>query len=269
MKFENSVIIITGGASGIGKLMGKIALEKGAKHLAIWDISEKNLSATLEELSRIGNVSGHIVDITDPVSIDRGYSEVKSSIGDVDLLINNAGVVTNNRTFAEQTDQDIFRTMNVNSIGPMLVTRKILPDMIKRDKGHICNIASAAGLLAVPKMSVYVASKWAAYGWSETMRIELDEIGSRVRVTTICPYFINTGMFDGIKPKVFKILDQDETAVKIIRAIEKDKLTRGIPFPVHFIRLQQALLPSKVFDFIFGRLFGIYDVMNHFKGRAK
>ncbi|MCF0178031.1 MAG: SDR family NAD(P)-dependent oxidoreductase [Bacteroidales bacterium] len=118
-------------------------------------------------------------------------------------------------------------------------------------------------------MSVYVASKWAAYGWSESMRLELEEIKSNVHVTTAAPYFINTGMFGGIRPKVFRIQDPEKTARKIIRAIEIDKQTRGIPFPVHFIRFNQAIFPSAAFDWLFGKVFGLYEVMDHFVGRKK
>ena len=267
MKIKDEIVVITGGASGIGKIMGRTALEKGASCLVIWDINEKNLEATVSEFSKLGKVKGYKVDVSDIESIDKAYEATKAECGPVGILINNAGIITNNKTFDAQTDQDIIRTMNINSVAPMLLTRRVLPDMLERNHGHICTIASAAGLLAMPKLSVYAASKWASFGWSESMRIELQEAKSKVRVTTVAPYFINTGMFDGIQPKVFKLLNPEKTAKTIIRAIEKDKRICGMPFAFRFIRFNQGLMHSKVFDWVFGSVFGVYDSMTHFVGR--
>ena len=187
----------------------------------------------------------------------------------MDILINCAGIVRGNKTFDQQTVTDIRLTMEVNTIAPMIIAQQILPDMLRRNSGHICNIASAGGMLSNPKMSVYGASKWAVIGWSDSVRIELQQMKSKVRFTTIAPYYINTGMFDGVRSSVFPILKPEPTAAKIIRAIEHDKIFSGIPFGFHFIRFWQAILPFRVFDFIFGTIFGIYHAMDHFTGRKK
>ena len=122
-------------------------------------------------------------------------------------------------------------------------------------------------MLSMPKMSVYSASKWSVIGWSDSVRIELAKMKSKVRFTTVAPYFINTGMFDGVSSKIFPILDPENTARKIIRAIERNKDFRGIPFGFHFIRFWQAVLPVALFDYVFGTIFGIYHTMDHFTGR--
>ena len=149
----------------------------------------------------------------------------------------------------------------------MLVALQALPDMISRNRGHICNIASAAGMLSNPKMSVYAASKWAVIGWSDSVRIELKQMRSKVHFTTIAPYYINTGMFDGVKSRFFPILKPEKVARKILRAIEKNKDFKGLPFSFHFIRTCQALLPSAWFDKILGDWVGIYSTMDNFTGR--
>ena len=271
-------VLVTGGASGIGKIMGRICLEKGAARLIIWDINENNMASAVADLEKSvsrdgssskGKVLTYKVNVADNAEIASAYSRVREDAGQVDLLINCAGVVRGNNTFDRQTEQDIRLTMDINATAPMLVALNILPDMIARDSGHICNIASAAGMLGVPKLSVYVASKWAVVGWTESMRIELKQMKSRVKVTTVAPYFINTGMFDGVNSKVFPILKPENTAAKIIRAIEKEKDFRGIPFPYHFIRIWQGILPNAMFDVIFGKWFGVYSVMDHFTGRKK
>lgn len=271
-------MLITGGASGIGRIMGRICLEKGASNLIVWDINQANIDKTEAELSDVkpaeagvskGQIHSYIVNVSDPQAIKSAYEKVKSEVGEVDILVNCAGIVRGNNTFDKQTVHDIDLTMDINANAPMYVALAVLPDMLRRDRGHICNIASAAGMLGVPKLSVYCASKWAVIGWTESMRVELKQARSHVRVTSVAPYFINTGMFDGVNSKVFPILDPEKTAAKIIRAVEVGKSFRGIPFAYHFIRIWQGLLPNFLFDFIFGKVFGVYSVMDHFTGRRK
>ena len=266
MKLKDTNVLITGGASGIGKIMGRIALEKGAKTLIIWDINQDALSATKSEFAALGKVHTYAVNIADSEAVIATYQRVKQECEYVDVLINCAGIVRGNNTFDHQTVQDIRLTIDVNTIAPMVLTLQVLPDMLHRNRGHICNIASAGGMLGNPKMSVYGASKWAVIGWSESMRIELQQKHSDVHVTTVAPYFISTGMFKGVR-SIFPILKPEPTAKKIIRAIERNTIFTGIPFGYHFIRFWQAILPLRVFDFIFGTVFGIYRTMDHFTGR--
>ena len=267
MKFENANVLITGGASGIGKIMGRMALEKGASCLIIWDINPQNISIAMNELGQLGKVRGYIVDVSKYDVVMEGYSKTVKECGDVDILINCAGIVTSNKTFDKQTADEIIRTININTVAPMFVTKAFLPGMISRRRGHICTIASAGGMLSNPKMSVYAASKWGAIGWSDSVRIELQNMKCGVRATTITPYYINTGMFDGVKSRIIPILKPEYVAKRIIRAIEKNKRFRGIPFGFHFIRFWQAFLPTRVFDWFFGDVIGIYHAMDNFTGR--
>ena len=269
MKFENANVLITGGASGIGKIMGRMALERGAKRFIIWDINIAGIEQTRKELSSYGKVKGYVVNVADNDIVTAAYRKTVEDCGPIDILINCAGIVTSNKTFDQQTPEEIVRTMNINAIAPMFVARAILPDMLKRNSGHICNITSAGGMLSNPKMSVYAASKWAATGWSDSGRIELEEMKSNVHVTTVAPYYINTGMFDGVKSRIIPILKPEYVCKRVIRAIEKNTRFRGIPFGFHFIRFCQAILPTTIFDFIFGKVVGIYHAMDEFTGRKR
>lgn len=269
MKFEDSNVLITGGASGIGRLMGRMALEKGAKTLVIWDINAQNIASAIAELGKTGNVKGYLTDVSDNAAIEASYKRTVSECGEIDILINCAGIVTGNKTFDMQTPDEIIRTININTIAPMLVTRAMLPGMLQRGRGHICTIASAAGMLSNPRMSVYASSKWGAIGWSDSVRIELKKMKSNVHVTTVAPYYINTGMFDGVKSRIIPILKPEYVAKKVIRAIERNTDFKGIPFTFRFIRFFQGLLPVSWFDMIFGEWFGVYHTMDHFTGRRK
>lgn len=267
MKFENANVLITGGASGIGKIMGRMALEKGAKCFIIWDINLVGIEATRKELSKYGNVKGYVVDVSNNEIVNVAYRKTVEECGEIDILINCAGIITSNKTFDQQTPEEIVKTMNINTIAPMFVARAMLPDMLKRNRGHVCTIASAGGMISNPKMSVYAASKWGVIGWSDSVRIELQEMKSDVHFTTVAPYYINTGMFDGVKSRIIPILKPEYVAKRVIRAIERNKAFRGIPFGFHFIRFWQAILPTRVFDFFFGKVFGIYHAMDQFTGR--
>ena len=269
MKFRSANVLITGGASGIGKIMGRMALEKGASHLIIWDINPISIEVAKKDLGKTGKVKGYVVDVSDNKRVKEAYRAAVNECGDIDILINSAGIITSNKTFDLQTEDEILRTMKINTIAPMFVARAMLPDMLRRDKGHICTIASAGGMLSNPKMSVYAASKWGVIGWSDSVRIELQEMKSNVHVTTIAPYYINTGMFDGVKSRIIPILKPEYVSKKVIRAIERNKIFKGIPFGFHFIRFWQTVLPVRIFDFFFGKVFGIYHTMDQFTGRKQ
>ena len=269
MKIKGSNVLITGGASGIGKIMGRMALEKGARNLIIWDINIAAIEAVKQEFKELGNVYGYRVDVSSNDTVVNTYKRVLEDFGEVDILINCAGIVTSNKTFDQMSADEITRTININTIAPMFVAHAMLPGMLRRNRGHICTITSAGGMLSNPKMSVYAASKWGATGWSDSVRIELQEMKSKVRITTVAPYYINTGMFDGVKSPIIPILKPEYVSRKVLRAIEKNKNFAGIPFGFHFIRFWQAFLPTRVFDFFFGKVFGIYHAMDQFTGRTK
>lgn len=267
MKFENTNVLITGGASGIGKIMGRMALEKGARTFIIWDINITAIENVRKELAPYGRVKGYVVDVSDNEIVTLAYKKTVADCGDIDIVINCAGIITSNKTFDQMTSDEILRTMNINTIAPMFVARAVLPDMLKRNRGHICTIASAGGMLSNPKMSVYAASKWGVIGWSDSVRIELQDSRSDVHITTVAPYYINTGMFDGVKSRIIPILKPEYVARRVIMGIEHNRTFCGIPFGFHFIRFWQAILPTRVFDWLFGELFGIYHTMDDFTGR--
>ena len=255
MKFKNAKVLITGGASGIGKIMGRMALEKGADCLIIWDINITNIELTRKELGKFGKVMGYVVDVSRNEMVVETYEKVKAECGYVDILINCAGIVTSNKTFDKQTVYEIYRTMNINTIAPMLIARAMLPDMLKRNRGHICTIASAGGMISNPKMSVYAASKWGVIGWSDSVRIELQEMNSEVHITTVAPYYINTGMFDGVKSRIIPILKPEYVSKRIMRVMGNIRLKRKpalrLPskaletIPVRYGPLKQPRSPAR------------------------
>ncbi|MHA6697608.1 SDR family oxidoreductase [Chryseobacterium sp. A321] len=268
MNFQHKTVLITGGASGIGKIMARKSLERGCKSLLLWDLNLEALEAVSQEFESLGgSVDIYRVDVSKSEEITQAAKQVFEKHGAVDVLINNAGVVFKGY-FHENSGFQIEQSLRVNSTGPMLIAKEFLGPMMAKNSGSICNIASSAGLISNPKMAVYAASKWALTGWSDSLRLEMEELKKEVHVTTIMPFFINTGMFDGVKSKLLPILDPEKTSEKIMRAIEKHSGLLALPLPYWFIRLTQGILPAKVYQWVMRDVFGIYDTMNEFKGRT-
>lgn len=266
----NRSILITGGASGIGKLMAKRCLEERAYKVILWDINEENLEKTKEEFKSQGyDIATYVVDVGNVDDVNAAAERVFDEIGTVDILFNNAGIVVG-KPFAEHTNRDISKTIDINVSGVMHTALAFLPSMIDQDEGHIVNIASASGLMANPNMSVYAASKWAVVGWSESIRIELEKTNPEVRVTTVMPSYINTGMFDGVKsPMLTPILEPDYIVDKIIKGVKSNEIIMQEPFMVRAVPILRGVLPTRVFDFVADKVFGVYKTMDHFVGRPK
>ncbi|HTO16763.1 MAG TPA: SDR family oxidoreductase [Edaphocola sp.] len=264
---ENKTVLITGGASGIGKIMVRLLLERKAK-VIIWDINQESIDQTIAEFSNKGEIFAYKVDVSNPEQIQETAKKVKSEIGVVEVLINNAGIIIG-KYFHEHSTREILATADINAIAPMLITHEFLQGMMDQDSGHICNIASSGGLVSNPKMSVYAASKWSLIGWSDSLRLEMKQLDKKVNVTTIMPYYINTGMFNGVQSKI-PILEPEAAALTIVKAIEKNKKMISIPGYIYrFTRFGQALMSINVFDWFAGEVLGIYKTMEHFTGRTK
>lgn len=267
-QITGKTVLITGGASGIGYLMGKQLLKEGAKCLVIWDVQEEALNRVVREFTDQGHqVLGWQVNIADSAQIQRAMQEMQPQSITVDVLINNAGIIVG-KDFANHSPDDIARTMNVNALAPMYLTREVLPGMLQRGSGHIVNIASAAGMVSNPGMSVYCASKWAITGWSDSLRLELERARSGIKVTTVMPYYIDTGMFAGVRSPLIPILKPEPVVEQIVAAIKADKIFLRLPRALNLVPLLRGLLPTRWFDRIGGEWLGVYRSMKTFKGRA-
>ncbi len=265
---KNSTILITGGASGIGKLMGEKMLRRGATQVVIWDINATALAATVSEWRVQGfEAHGYVANVADPDSVRTQAARTLSEVGRVDILLNNAGIVAGGE-FSQQSHEQIQRTLDVNVSGAMHVARAFLPDMLHQRRGHIVNISSASGLIPVPGLAVYAGSKWAVLGWSESLRLELARQRGDLYVTTVTPGYIDTGMFAGVTPPMLTpLLTPDEITDKILTAIERNRSLVRAPESVYLLPILRGLLPTHLFDRWVGQALGIYDSMASFVGR--
>jgi len=169
----------------------------------------------------------------------------------------------------ETTDRDVQRSFEVNTIAHYRTVREFLPGMIARDRGSVVTIASAAGLVGVPRLSDYNGSKFGAVGFAQSLREELRHMGSHVHTLLYCPYYISTGMFAGVKTKfslVLPILTPEKVATQVLDAIDKGTQFKVHPPIVRVVQILQAF-PVPFMDAMV-EFFGVADTMNEFKGRA-
>lgn len=266
-KFNNQIALITGGASGIGKIMGELLLQKGLQKLVIWDLNEELLNQTSQELIKKGfEVYPYLIDITNTYKVIEIAKRVKLEVGSVSLLINNAGIIVG-KSFIKHSHNDIEKTIAVNTSAHLHITREFLPDMIDANFGHIVNIASAAGMVSNPNMSVYVASKWAILGWSDSLLLELYQKNLKVMVTSVTPFYIDTGMFKGVRSPFIPIISPMKAARRIINGIERNRRFVRMPRLVYALNFIKGVLPSSWFDKIVGQWLGVYHSMDNFEGR--
>jgi len=265
--FRDAHVLITGAASGIGRLLALGASARGAR-TSLLDLDEAGLLSVQAEIARAGrDAAAFAVDLCDRAGFQATTARVLAIRGPVDILINNAGIVTG-KPLLECSDAAIERTFQVNTLALFWGVRAVLPAMIARGRGHVVTIASAAGLGGTSMLTDYCASKFAAVGFDESLRLELRRLGHPIRTTVVCPWYIDTGMFRGVRtrfPLLLPILKPDYVAGRILNAIRGDRRRLVLPRFVMAVLLAR-ILPLTLFDAVM-RFFGVDRSMDEFSGR--
>ena len=169
MTIDGARVLITGAGSGIGRLMALDAAARGAAEILIWDLSADSGDAVRDEITAVGGQARSFeVNVADSAQVET----VAERTGPVDILINCAGIVTGKKLLDADADA-IRRVYDVNTLALYWTTKAFLPGMLERDRGAVVTIASAAGLTGVARQTDYSASKWAAVGFTESLRSEL------------------------------------------------------------------------------------------------
>ena len=270
---SGGVVLVTGAAMGMGRLYALRAAREGAGVVILWDVDADGLAKTAAEVTALGaRAVVRQVDLADRTAIAEAASACEAE-GPLTLLVNNAGIVRGALFWDHSPERDIALTMDINALAPMYVTHAFLPAMMA-DAGRprrILNIASAAGTVSNPRMSVYAASKWAVIGWSDSLRLELEQQGfGHLKVTTFCPSYISTGMFDGARgPLLTPLMTPEDAVDRAWRATIAGKPQLIAPATAQLGKVLRGLLPVRAWDFVGGKVFGIYSTMDKFTGRGE
>lgn len=259
--FLGKTVVVTGGARGLGLVLARQLAREGAR-LAICSRTQAQLDAAEAEL-QVYNVPvlAYRCDLTDAAQRDAFFAAVRTTLGPVDVLINNAGVIMAG-PYANTTDADFEEAMNINFWAAYHNCNAVLPDMQRRRAGRIVNVASFGGKVSVPHLLPYSASKFALVGYSEGLRAEVAR--DNVFVTTICPGLIRTGsprnaLVRGQHEKEyawFKIGDSlpglsvsaESVAQEIIDACRYGEAERIISIPAKLAGAIHGLFPGLVAD---------------------
>ncbi|MEM1243658.1 MAG: SDR family oxidoreductase [Pseudomonadota bacterium] len=265
--YQDKKILITGAASGIGEKLAQAFTRFGA-HCILWDINFPALEQLQKKLA-CEHLDIYACDVRDVNSINSNAQLVLTKHSRIDILINNAGIVYG-KQFLEITDNDLQKIFAINTLAIFRTVKAFLPAMLQQQSGHIVTIASAAGLIGNAKMTDYSATKFAAFGFDESLRLEFKHGKIPLKTTIICPYYIDTGMFAGVKTRfswLLPILKEDYAVKKMINAIAKQKKRLIMPRFVNCIFLAR-ILPVTWFDSLM-TFFGIPNTMDDFTGRIK
>jgi short-subunit dehydrogenase len=247
MKYEwkEKVVLITGASSGIGRALA-IELGKRGARLGLTARRAEELSKVAEEVSRAGGQALALpADVRRAEEINKVAERVREKWGRVDVLIANAGMSTTTAgTHLDASEAGDVITVNV--IGVVNSVASVLPDMLKRGDGHLVAISSLASYRGMPKSGAYSASKAAVSTFFESLRVDLRRVG--VAVTTIHPGFIRTPMTANRKKKLPFLLEADDAACRIIKAVERRARTYAFPWQLASLVRVIRHMPGALYD---------------------
>mmetsp|Transcript_46744 Transcript_46744/g.77391 ORF Transcript_46744/g.77391 Transcript_46744/m.77391 type:complete len:329 (+) Transcript_46744:95-1081(+) len=271
---SDECVVITGGAGGIGRLMAQRLVDLGAHKVVLIDLDEQALETAANELRAAASERQQIAVFAADLSTENAttavMAKIQAQVATVTILINNAGIVTG-KNIIDAPANLMSLTMKVNTEAHFWTVKAVLPKMMEANHGHIVTIASSAGIIGVPGLGDYCASKHASIGFDESVRLELrrnKRMG--VKTTVVCPFFIKTGLFEGAKsrwPRLLPLLEPGYAADKIVRAIRCNQSVLLMPLAIHLTPIVRALTPVAIFDEVCD-WFGVLETMDDFKGRA-
>ncbi|XP_077208473.1 epidermal retinol dehydrogenase 2-like isoform X3 [Paroedura picta] len=263
------IVLITGSANGIGKQMALNFAQLGAI-LVLWDIDEEGNKETAALAEKKGALAVYTYkcDCGKREEIYAVADQVKKEVGDVNILINNAGIL-NGKNFIDLQDSEMEEILNVNTKAHFWTCKAFLPAMINCNHGHVVSMSSSGALIGANKLSDYCASKWAVTGFLESVAFELQAAGKKgIKTTIVFPYFVDTEMIPGVqttRPCLLPILDVEYVGKTIVDAILRDKFYLLIPPRISVVTLR-IYFPRKVI-FLLAEYSGIFSNFEHYKGQ--
>ncbi|XP_040828636.1 short-chain dehydrogenase/reductase family 16C member 6-like [Ochotona curzoniae] len=271
-KVSGEIVLITGAGSGLGRLLA-IHFAKLGAILVLWDINQEGNMETFRLVKETGDVKvfAYKCDCSNRQEVYRVAGQVRKEVGDVTILINNAGIVTG-KPFLDIPDHLVEKSFLVNAFAHFWTCKAFLPAMIKLNRGHLVCISSVAGLVGIKGLSDYSASKFAALGFAESLFLELTmQKKTEIKTTIVCPYLMKTGMFDGCTSKysfLLPSLEPEYVAKKVLDAILEERVYIIIPKFAYVALILKQIISTKMMIAL-GEYLGADTFMASFKGREK
>ena len=255
MELKNKNVIVTGAASGVGKELTKQLLAKGCKVAGV-DINQENLNKLKEELHN-ANLKTYVVDMGSKESIYAFEKAYHEDYHDVDVIINNAGIIQPFIKAGELDDATINKVMNVNFFGPVNLIKVFYNDLIKdRKEQYIVNVASMGGFFPFPGQTIYGASKAALKIFTEGLYAELTH--THVKAMIVLPGAMDTNITQNSNVELktdgdsanYKMLSADKAAFEIIKGMEKDKFKLFLGSDAKFLKFMYKINSKWAINFI-------------------
>lgn len=245
---RDKVIVITGGARGIGFATATALHNLGAK-VAIGDVDEVKLKESATGLGL--DVYGEL-DVTDPASFSALLDDVERQLGPIDVLINNAGIMPAGKVI-DEPDAVTRRILDINTYGVILGSKLAAQRMVPRRRGHIINVASLAGESPTPGLATYCASKYAVLGFTDSARIECRDTG--VHFSSVLPTFTNTELTAGTSgAKLLKNAEPEDIATAIVGLITKPVGRVAVTRAAGLVIASMKFIPKSTGEFIARKL---------------
>ncbi len=261
---NNKVVVITGAGSGIGRALAVNLAGKGAR-LALSDVNEAGLGETVELALKAGSPDVHTarLDVADKAAFASYATEVAEHFGQVNVVINNAGVALAGDV-TDLTYEDMEWIVGINFWGVVYGTKEFLPHLIASGDGHVVNLSSLFGLLAMPGQSAYNATKFAVRGFTEALREEMLIAGHKVGVTSVHPGGIKTAIARSArvsdkedKAATAKLFDEklakmtpERAAEIIVKGITKNQARVLVGLDAHALHNFQKFTGSRYEDIV-------------------
>jgi NAD(P)-dependent dehydrogenase (short-subunit alcohol dehydrogenase family) len=257
------VVLITGGSRGLGLALARRFAREGCR-VAICARDEEELGRAREDLEKRGSyVYALACDVTRKSDVERTIAEVTRHFGRIDILVNNAGQIQVGPVESVSVE-DFEDAMNVMFWGVVYPTLAVLPEFMKRNNGHVVNITSIGGKVAIPHLLPYTSAKHAAVGFSEGLHAELAESG--VRVTTIAPGLMRTGSYNAAlfkgnqaaESEWFSLgaslpgisMSAERAARQIVQAVKRGDAEKVLSTPANLLAKVQAIAPGLTGDLL-------------------
>lgn len=261
------IVLITGAGHGIGRLTAYEFAKLNTK-LVLWDINKNGIEETAAKCRKLGaQVHPFVVDCSQREEIYSAARKVKEEVGDVSILVNNAGVVYTADLFATQ-DPQIEKTFEVNVLAHFWTTKAFLPAMMKNNHGHVVTVASAAGHTVVPFLLAYCSSKFAAVGFHRALTDELAALGrTGVRTSCLCPNFINTGFIKNPSTNLGPTLEPEEVVEHLMHGILTNQKMIFVPSSIAVLTVLERMFPERFLDILKHRINVKFDAVVGYKDK--